>query len=352
MPFLDPSQYSLARSLFEPFFPYHLCVQAVLGGTHPGKVWVDDAVHPQVGFAAGSEGMYLSGDPGCESAYAELREIIPVDGSLLVDPAGWEGVLPLVWKNLAARKHAREHFVYRQTAAPAWRERLPEGVEVMPIEAGFFDRKDLENHAWVCDWIDGWYSPEYFIQHGGGTCLVIGGAIASWSLADCTIDRRFEIGIVTARRFRRRGLATLAASATMEACFKKGCREIGWQCLQSNAGSIGVARRLGFEKERDYTAYSGWLPEENPGDLSSAEYSDWAQHYERVGQAEPRWYFEAAQAWAMAGQPQRAIQNLEELRQAGWKAKKEWFFPNWRFDPLREMPEFQALIDALVGNRP
>ncbi len=34
-------------------------------------------------------------------------------------------------------------------------------------------------------------------------------------------------------------------------------REIGWHCASSNAGSIATARKVGFEKERDYVAYSG-----------------------------------------------------------------------------------------------
>jgi RimJ/RimL family protein N-acetyltransferase len=348
MPILDLAQYPLAQALFAPFLPYHLCVQAVLGGTHPGLVWVDNLAHPRVGFAYGSEGQYLAGDLGFEPAYAELRELILPHSSLMVEPAGWEPVLPRVWKNVAARRHCRKHFVYRRAEAPTWRDRLPEGVRAVSIDAAFLQQEDLENFSLVKGWIGDWYSPEYFIEHGGGTCLLIGDTIASWSLTDCAIGERCEIGIVTDRRFRRRGLATLAASATVEACLKKGYPEIGWQCLSSNTGSIATARRIGFEEERDYTAFSGWLPAENPGDMTPEEYSDWAQHYERVGQAEVGWLFQAAQAWTMAGDPRRALQNLEALHRAGWKARREWLEHNWRFDPLRELVGFEALSQALV----
>lgn len=348
MPLLAPEQYATAQPLFEPFAPYHLCAQAVLAGTLPGQVWVDDLAHPRVGFVSGSEGQYLAGDSECTSAYAELREVIPYYAYLLVDTLDWEPVLKQVWKNPAARRHDRQHYLFRQNAAPAWREHLPEGVRAVSIDEGFFNLTHLENFGAIEDWLEGWGTRENFLARGCGTCLVVGETIASYSLMDCALRDRCEIGIVTDIRFRKQGLARLTVSATVEACLARGYREIGWQCLRSNAGSIATARRVGFDWERDYVAFSNWLPAESAGDLTPEAYADWAEHYERVSQNEVGWAWLAVQAWAQAGQAQRAIENLRRLRESGWKAQPGWVEGNWLLSQMWEIDEFKRLIADVV----
>jgi RimJ/RimL family protein N-acetyltransferase len=348
MPYLSSNQYSLAQPFFETFDRFHLCVQAVLKGTAPGQVWVDDIEQPRAAFVSGQEGCYLGGDPGYQGAFADLREVIPQYAYLLVDPPGWEGVLGRVWRNIAARRHARQHFVFRQETAPAWRSRLPDGMQVVPVDAAFFSLDTLENHDAVMDWVDGWHSREYFLAHGIGTCLVDGDKIASWSLMDVALDERCEIGVHTAIPYRRQGLGSLVVAATIETCLARGFREIGWQCLSSNAGSIGVAMRTGFVKERDYLAFSNWMPAESAGDLTCAEYEDWALHYVRASQAEPGWAFLAAQAWALSGNTSQALASLHVLKDSGWRGQREWFEDNWWFNGLRCLPEFKDLTAALV----
>ena len=348
MPYLEPHQYPIAQPLFERLGQFHLCSQAVLSGMHPGKVWVDDSDHPRVGLLTGPEGTYLAGDPDLPESFAELREIFPYHANLLVDPLDWEPVLDQVWKSRAVRRHYRQHYVFRQAQAPAWRDQLPEGFRAVRVDADFLKRTHLENFGQVEGWMEDWHSPEYFFEHGSGVCMVCGETIASWSLMDGAVGDRCEIGIMTDPKFRRRGLARLAVSALLEDCLARGYRQIGWHCLRSNAGSIATACRVGFVKERDYVAFSHWLPAENPGDMPAEEYVDWAEHNERAGQSEVWWYFQAAQAWAVAGTPQRALENLRRVIEGGWKARPEWVHHNWRLDSIRAMPEFQELIVDLV----
>jgi len=344
MPILEPQQYSVAQPLFAPFDSYHVCAQAVLKGTLPGKVWVDNLAHPRVGFLSGSEGQYLAGDPGYTSAYAELREVIPYYAYLLVDTLDWEPVLKQVWKNPAARRHHRQHYLFCQKEAPAWREYLPEGVRAVNINVDFFKLDHLENINAIEGWLEGWGSRENFLELGCGTCLVISETIASYSLMDFGVGDRCEIGIVTDFRYRGQGLGKLAVAATIEACLSRGYREIGWQCFRSNAGSIATAKRTGFTWERDYITFSNWIPAENASDMTPEEYADWAEHYERVSQNDVGWAWMAVQAWALAGQPQRAIENLRRLREAGWKARPRWVQGNWRLKPMWEVEEFQQLM--------
>jgi len=83
----------------------------------------------------------------------------------------------------------------------------------------------------------------------------------SWSLADCRSGDACEIGIHTAEPYRRRGLATLTAAATVEYALSNGFSTVGWQCSEDNLGSIGTAEKVGFERERDYTMWYAALNE-------------------------------------------------------------------------------------------
>lgn len=358
MPYLEAQQFVMARPLFRAFDAYHLCVMAVLAGAAPGKVWVDDVAAPRVGFISGAEGCYLAGDPTYRPAYAELRGVIPHFAYLICEPAEWEAVLVgatpgEVWTNAAALRHERQHYVLRPADTPGWqlmdwRSRVKEGMRVAPVDAALIAQDSLVNHEDVMEWVDGWHSREDFLEHGLGSCVIVDHTIAAWSLTDCALGSRCEIGIMTDAAFRRRGLGSLAVAATIEACLARGLREIGWQCLRSNAGSVAIARRMGFQLERDYLAFSAWLPAENPGDVRPAEFEEWARHYERADKVQPGWNFLAAQAWASAGRVEQALACLWRLQETGWKGQRGWFEDSWHLDSIRSLPEYTALEAALV----
>ena len=85
--------------------------------------------------------------------------------------------------------------------------------------------------------------------------------IVSWSLSDCVSGDRCEIGIRTVPAHRRRGLATVTAAAAVEHALSHSFTVVGWHCPNDNLGSIGTAERVGFRRERDYSAYYAFLDE-------------------------------------------------------------------------------------------
>ena len=228
---------------------------------------------------------------------------------------------------------------------------MPEGYRIAAVDRAQLERPGLENQDQVAEWVDGWHSRDNFLENGVGYCLIRGNAIASWCIADTVLGERCEMGVTTDAGHRRRGLAAVAVAAAVEHCLKRGYTEIGWHCLRSNAGSVAVSRKVGFEIERAYDGYSSFLPAENPADLSSAEYREWALHYERVTGDGLGYSFHAAEAWAMAGERERALSYLRRLPEKGWGGRIEWLEHNWRFSPLRESPDFEAVLDALRRKR-
>jgi RimJ/RimL family protein N-acetyltransferase len=346
---LAPEQYALAAPIFARLTDFNISLAAVLAGTAEGKVWVDDLIHPRQGFASTSEGNYLVGDPFYTSGYAGLRAVIPPDVYLITDTDDWDGVLSQVWSNRFPRRHIRCHLVLDQLRFADWREHIPEGMQVVRIDQDFLERSDLKNHSKIMSWMADWRSPADFLEHGFAHYILAGNTIASWSLSDCVVNDCCEIGIVTAREYRKLGLASIVVAANVEHALGRGFNHIGWHCLASNAGSLAVGHKVGFVDERQYHAYAPHLAVENPGDLTEEECIDWANHFEGAAQVEPRYAFDAAMAWSLANQPQFALRSLHILHQSGWRGQREWFEYNWRFDAMRGMPEFDEMVDKLVN---
>ena len=344
---LEAGQYGQAAPVFRNLAEFHLSVAAVLAGTAPGEIWVDDANSPRLGFAITSEGYYLAGDVTQEASYTTLKQIIPDWAYLIFQPEAWEQYLPQVWTNQVARRHPRQHLQWQEQRLPHWRSRIPEGFQFVPIDRKFLIRLDLINYADIAGWVAAWGSVDYFLEHGLGFCLLHGNTIASWCLTDCILEDKCEIGIRTDPRYRRQGLAATVVAGMVEHCLSRGFRQIGWHCLSSNAGSLAVAERVGFAKIHDYFSYSSGLPAENAKDLTPAEFADWARHYEMATAGDCWYHLHAADAWALAGQPRQALVHLQELLNCKFQVRLEWLENNWRLNSLRNWAEFEAMLESL-----
>ncbi len=73
--------------------------------------------------------------------------------------------------------------------------------------------------------------------------------------ADCFTEDQIDVGIFTLPEHCRRGLAALAAAATVEAAFKKGFQKVGWHCHTDNIASWKTAEKVGFKREQTYLYY-------------------------------------------------------------------------------------------------
>jgi RimJ/RimL family protein N-acetyltransferase len=272
---------------------------------------------------------------------------LPHHAYLIFEPPTWADVLEQIWVNRAARRHPRLHLLLRSFRLPHYRELVRDGYQLTPVDRDMLARTDLQNHSAVAEWVNGWHSVDDFLENGFGYCLIQGETIASWCIADTVLDDRCEMGVTTDAGHRRRGLAAIVVSAAVEHCIERQFAEIGWHCLASNAGSVAVGRKVGFEIERAYDGYSSFLPAENPADLTVEEYRDWALHYERVTGDGLGYSFHAAEAWAMAGDSERALVYLRRLAEMGWQGRPEWVAHNWRFGSLLGHPAFDAVLDAI-----
>jgi len=92
-------------------------------------------------------------------------------------------------------------------------------------------------------------------KSGFGMCLVHGNKVVVWINAVCASGDKCEIGIITTEEYRTRGLGALTAVTAVDHCFSIGYSLVGWHADDGNDGSIAVAQKIGFVKERDYVHY-------------------------------------------------------------------------------------------------
>jgi RimJ/RimL family protein N-acetyltransferase len=261
-------------------------------------------------------------------------------------------VLDQVWDNPFARKHLRQNYrftPYQTTRSlnEDWQARLPPGYRLAAVDRDLLGRTELEQHDEIAGRVAEWLSEDFFFEKGFGWVVLHGNSIVSRCIADCVDGERCEMGVGTDPQHRGRGLGTLVVSAALADCLRKGYRQVGWHCLTSNAGSIGVALKTGFEKVKDYYAYSSVLPAENAGDLTPAECRDWAAHYEKASERILWYRFYAAGAWALAGDEARALANLDLLVAGNWQGQPEWLERSFMFGGMQDHPEFKAQVAEL-----
>ncbi len=265
---LKVSEYERAREVLLPL-DEHLAVAAMLAGSAPGSIYVDDAETPTSALACGQRRFYLAGNGQNEVFNANLRQVLRdrmdtaarqegINAFVVYysDPS-WE---PAIEAILAGRKPVKVERQYyeltglfevdsRQAAAPT-------GLALRRVDTELVNDPQLKNrHALQAEMVSECPSVEEFLQARLGVCAIVGDEIAGWCLSEYNLGERCEIGIETIEKFQRRGIGTLTGLALIALAQAQGIRRIGWDCYRGNASSVATALKLGFEKKSDYSVY-------------------------------------------------------------------------------------------------
>jgi len=91
----------------------------------------------------------------------------------------------------------------------------------------------------------------YFDLFGYGICLLSGNDVMCEAYVGHVADDRMEAIVGTVEAFRGRGLASIAAAFLADEARTRG-HAFTWNCVADNVGSVKVARRLAFGRERPY----------------------------------------------------------------------------------------------------
>lgn len=276
---LQQDEYEIARELFKEV-AYNLNCMAVIVGKNPGRIWVDSKEKATSGLLVDNVWAYfLVGNPNKKKFNKAIGKILK--NELFPKAEKKEGINQGEWimyfenkewldkiENEFAIKDPmvlkRYYYVFEKLLIPDWRKQIPKGFEMRKIDASFLKDEKLENTEEMKRWMKTNYGTvENFLEKGLGFGLVEGyKTLASWSLSDWSVENKIEIGIVTARKYRRRGFAALCTAAMVELCQEKGL-QIGWHCGQENEGSWRTAEKVGFVRKKSYIVANGFYNEKD-----------------------------------------------------------------------------------------
>lgn len=90
-----------------------------------------------------------------------------------------------------------------------------------------------------------WESSGALLEEGVVACGIVSGRVVATALTAARSERYAEIGVYTLKNFRRRGLATAAASLVVNRVQQAGLIPV-WSAGAQNRASLAVAKKLGF----------------------------------------------------------------------------------------------------------
>jgi RimJ/RimL family protein N-acetyltransferase len=330
----------LVRSVFQGF-DYSLSINALLEGNNPGRIFVDDVAQPRTALALTVEGTLLTGDDTNPTTNEALRrlfkesifteKVVVEEGwgmMLAVHPQRWEAKLPQLIPTHQADVLPRFHYLCREVKLN-WRDHLPEGHTVHQIDRALLANPALTIPAAILQTIPTyWRSLDHFLAMGAGFCVVHQNEAVSWCIADCTAGSQIDVGITTVPAHRRRGLAAVAAAATVEHCLSHGFTAVGWHCDQDNVGSWRTAEKVGFQRTREYVYYFYIFSQPDHfaqlarSCFNRGDYERTVQYMEQafaLRADHPDYYhMRAAEAWGALGNREMALTYLNRAIDSGW----------------------------------
>jgi RimJ/RimL family protein N-acetyltransferase len=261
---LETNAFDKVRPLFAGLD--RVAIHAIIEGNCPSRLFVNDAVEPTTAFTWNEFRYgYLAGDANDDAFNESLRQLLAEtlfpeakdshDPSLVVypHPGSWREKIGALVGDQLLYDLVRSTFSF----APArfqhhdWRDRVPPGFRVQRVDEALLAHSGPEivaAHGIL------WRSAQDFLEKGLGYCLLDGDEVVCTCFSAFAGGGRREIGVDTHPGYRRRGFATLTASAFMSHCLENGW-EPGWECWADNVASIELAGTLGFERGVDYPVY-------------------------------------------------------------------------------------------------
>lgn len=307
---MKKGNYSKLKNLVKDF-NHQLCAISLIDGNNNGEVYVDNLDNPQSAILYTTEGTMFVGNPHNLEFNKEVKEYLSEWSYLVCDSEQWEDNITEALKSAELKKHQRLDYRLTELKYKNWRENLPEGFIVVPINKDFARYEEYKNFKSTADHADSEdWNPKLKMEEFGYGFAVIdeeNKVITSSCTIDClTKDNRIEIGIRTSYKYRRKGLAAIAVAATVEDYLSKGITEIGWQCLANNKGSFKTAEKIGFKRTKLYNAFAYNIGDaENVSDFTREEWLSNAKLLEEKGDLHSLDW--AVYCYAAAGEQEKAL---------------------------------------------
>jgi RimJ/RimL family protein N-acetyltransferase len=265
LPELFPPYPPLVHSLFRELERSHALVEALFEGCLTARLFVDDPAAPRSGVIVYNSRVLCTGDASQidfleEMAHTFSDELIPAYRGLGNDAylvyasgEGWNTVLQQLFRGHQLHPGARQS--YEITAfAPRPDLAWPDGFSIQPVTPEFLSSNLAGLDAVREEMCSERTSVEDFVAHSFGLSPVHSNEVAGWCMPEYNVGDRCEIGIATAEKYQRQGIATLSTWAFLREAYQRGYTRVGWDCWTHNVASGATARKAGFTLVEEYPA--------------------------------------------------------------------------------------------------
>ena len=137
---------------------------------------------------------------------------------------------------------------------------VPLGLMIQQLPSGY--TLSLRDEKWFVSSFEyestlaSFGSMENVLRHTLGMNLIQDDTLLCEAATGAPTHGRIEIGITTHERYRQRGFAGIACAKLIEIC-ESEAYSTWWDCAKQNTPSVRLARKLGYQNEREYR-YAWW----------------------------------------------------------------------------------------------
>lgn len=262
---LEKKDYKRVKCLLDDKYD-NLEVLSVLNHRNPGEVYYYE--YQQKGMAMiwvqGVTGFYFVGDHhlACQAEICQtveqLKPWLKSEGIMDFEFSGendqWNPVLEEVFKGYPLKQSTQQIYRHEGSGHHPIQD-LPEGYSLHLIDQELLHDATLLKKDELVDEIKLWWgSLDQYLKYSRDYCIVYDNMIVHYCMTDFVQSGYTTIGIETHEGYRRKGLASIAASHYVKEAHSRGLVPY-WECMGKNIASQALAESLGFELTNTYTLF-------------------------------------------------------------------------------------------------
>ena len=225
------------------------CLQGVMG-----RLYADARETPKSAMAMLGDFCFFAGEPNRELAVYKPEGCKQDFIIMTADSQEWFAMIESVYRDNAkkVRRYAfrKEGMAFNREKLISYTEAIGAEYHLQMIDAKLFHY--CREQKWSRDLVSLYADYDAYQKLGLGVVALKDGEPVSGASSYSRYQNGIEIQIDTKEAYRRRGLATACGAKLILACLDRGLYP-SWDA--QNLWSVGLAEKLGYTFDHEYTAY-------------------------------------------------------------------------------------------------
>ena len=219
-----------------------------------GVAFADDVKTPNSAQTVIGAFSFLGGTPN-DDLIKNIPENYSSDSIIFVPQnEDWEIAIENIYKDRAVRKiryaTKKQKDVFDKAKLQSIVDNLPDEYQIVPIDQEIYNWS--KSSPWAKDWCANFADFESYQKQALGFAIIHADEIVAGVSTYAFFKEGIEIQIDTRENYRRKGLALVCGAKIILECLDRNLYP-GWDA--QNKGSLAVAKKLGYEFDREYPVY-------------------------------------------------------------------------------------------------